>query len=85
MKSNTPFAVHSACGCGGGGPTSTGAPDSSSYWVQSNKGSATGVCGNIALSPIDCTDCCEAVDVLPPYVPSPADVSAQPACNLIPD
>lgn len=85
MKSNTPFAVPSSCGCGGASPTPAGAPDSSRYWAHSNQGSATSVCGNVALSPIDCTDCCEALDVLPPYVPSPADMSAQPACNVIPN
>lgn len=91
MSGNKPFSTASACSCGvGSGPDMLrfgGKPDPGSgywYWSQSDPGSATNACGNVAHSPIDCQDCCaETVDVLPPYVPGPADLALTPSCTSV--
>lgn len=88
MSSNKPFSTASSCGCGVGSEMGIymggSEPSSGRYWPQSDPGSATNACGNIALSPIQCSDCCGVVvDVLPPYVPSPADLLAAPVCKDI--
>lgn len=88
MISNTPFGIGSTCGCGGGGPNGMPfghPPDPVTdhiAWNTGNSAGATNVCGNVATSPISCSGCCgDALDVLPPYVPSPADLSIAPTCT----
>ena len=73
MTSGTPFSMPSACGCSG--------PDGAG---GSGPAAATSPCGNVAYSPINCEGCCgDPLDVLPPYVPSPADFAILPICNAI--
>lgn len=71
-------------GWGGGG---FGRPDIRSgiwVWPAADPAGATNVCGNYALSPIDCGGCCgETIGVLPPYVPSAADLTGAPVCRPI--
>lgn len=87
MSSNKPFAVPSSCGCGGGpdkAPLSgSGRPDQLMYYIQSDPSAFTSTCGNVGHSPIECTDCCEGVAVIPPYVPAPADMAVTPVCPVI--
>lgn len=86
MASNTSIAQPSSCGCGGPDKSPFGGfgrrPDS--HWAYAYGAGETSACGNIALSPIECQDCCEGpVDVLPPYVPGPGDLASTPTCKPI--
>lgn len=72
--------------CCGGGSSNLPfrRPDSGQWAYAQGSPGVTGVCGNVAHSPVDCTSCCPAVDVIPAvYVPANVDLTVAKVCEPI--
>ena len=79
MSSNTSIGRPSACSC----PAGPAPGDQFLIKTAGDNPGFTGTCGNVAHSPINCSDCCGMVDVIPPYVPSSFDLASTPTCHPI--
>lgn len=80
---NTPIGWPRSCQCSG--PQIDRAPTSGrlTHFIDGDHPGSTSACANVACSPIACPDCCEVLDILPPYVPSPDDLVVLPSCHVI--